>query len=61
MAIKEKNKILEVNALEIPDELIELPKWVLWRGSRNNSYMEKYLIAMLDIKRVLLIVIHGLF
>ncbi|MCG1060194.1 DUF5906 domain-containing protein [Staphylococcus epidermidis] len=32
MAIKEKNKILEVNALEIPDELIELPKWVLWRA-----------------------------
>ncbi|UFA53927.1 phage/plasmid primase, P4 family [Staphylococcus aureus] len=32
MAIKEKDKIIEVNALEIPDELIELPKWVLWRA-----------------------------
>ena len=31
MAIKEKDKIIEVNALEIPEELKELPKWVLWR------------------------------
>ncbi|MGZ9807706.1 DNA primase, partial [Staphylococcus haemolyticus] len=28
MAIKEKDKIIEVNALEIPEELKELPKWV---------------------------------
>ncbi|MDE1710054.1 phage/plasmid primase, P4 family [Staphylococcus cohnii] len=32
MAIKEKDKIIEVNALEIPDELKQLPKWVLWRA-----------------------------
>ncbi|HDG6142969.1 TPA: DNA primase [Staphylococcus aureus] len=32
MAIKEKDKIIEVNTLEIPEELIELPKWVLWRA-----------------------------
>ena len=29
MAIKEKDKIIEVNALEIPEELKELPQWVL--------------------------------
>lgn len=37
MAIKEKDKIIEVNALEIPEELKELPKWVLWRAEWNNK------------------------
>lgn len=37
MAIKEKDKIIEVNALEIPDELIELPQWVLWRAEWDNK------------------------
>lgn len=38
MAIKDK--IIEVNALEIPDELIELPQWVLWRAEWNNKRQE---------------------
>lgn len=37
MAIKEKDKIIEVNALEIPEELKELPKWVLWRAEWNDK------------------------
>lgn len=37
MAIKEKNKIIEVNALEIPNELKQLPKWVLWRAEWDNK------------------------
>ncbi|KAB2278199.1 DNA primase [Staphylococcus epidermidis] len=37
MAIKEKDKIIEVNSLEIPDELIELPQWVLWRAEWDNK------------------------
>lgn len=37
MAIKEKDKIIEVNALEIPDELIELPQWVLWRAEWDDK------------------------
>lgn len=37
MAIKEKDKILEVNTLEIPEELKELPQWVLWRAEWNNK------------------------
>ena len=37
MTIKEKDKIIEVNALEIPDELIELPQWVLWRAEWDNK------------------------
>lgn len=37
MAIKEKDKIIEVNALEIPDELKQLPKWVLWRAEWDNK------------------------
>ncbi|MDK6298571.1 phage/plasmid primase, P4 family [Staphylococcus caprae] len=37
MTIKEKDKIIEVNALEIPDELIELPEWVLWRAEWDNK------------------------
>lgn len=40
MAIKEKDKIIEVNALEIPEELKELPKWVLWRAEWNNKRQE---------------------
>ena len=37
MAIKEKDKILEVNTLEIPEELKELPQWVLWRAVWNEK------------------------
>lgn len=37
MTIKEKDRIIEVNALEIPDELIELPQWVLWRAEWDNK------------------------
>lgn len=37
MAIKEKDKIIEVNALEIPEELKELPQWVLWRAEWDNK------------------------
>ncbi|WP_380572707.1 phage/plasmid primase, P4 family [Staphylococcus hyicus] len=37
MAIKEKDKIIEVNALEIPEELKELPHWVLWRAEWNDK------------------------
>lgn len=37
MAIKEKDKIIEVNVLEIPDELKQLPKWVLWRAEWDNK------------------------
>lgn len=37
MAIKEKDKILEVNTLEIPEELKELPQWVLWRAEWNDK------------------------
>lgn len=40
MAIKEKNKIIEVNALEIPEELKELPQWVLWRAEWDNKQQE---------------------
>ncbi|HDJ5494125.1 TPA: DNA primase [Staphylococcus aureus] len=40
MAIKEKDKILEVNSLEIPDELIELPQWVLWRAEWNEKQQQ---------------------
>ncbi|NDQ14859.1 DNA primase [Staphylococcus aureus] len=40
MAIKEKDKILEVNALGIPDELIELPQWVLWRAEWNEKQQQ---------------------
>lgn len=40
MAIKEKDKIIEVNALEIPDELIELPQWVLWRAEWDNKQQQ---------------------
>ncbi|NHC83141.1 DNA primase [Staphylococcus aureus] len=40
MAIKEKSKIIEVNALEIPDELKELPNWVLWRAELDNKRQE---------------------
>lgn len=41
MAIKEKDKIIEVNALEIPDELKQLPKWVLWSAEWDNK-QKKY-------------------
>lgn len=37
MAIKEKDKIIGVNALEIPDELKQLSKWVLWRAEWDNK------------------------
>lgn len=37
MAIKEKDKIIEVNTLEIPEELKELPHWVLWRAEWNDK------------------------
>ncbi|HGN7139925.1 TPA: phage/plasmid primase, P4 family [Staphylococcus aureus] len=40
MAIKEKDKILEVNSLEIPDELIGLPQWVLWRAEWNEKQQQ---------------------
>ncbi|HGZ7599604.1 TPA: phage/plasmid primase, P4 family [Staphylococcus aureus] len=40
MSIKEKDKILEVNSLEIPDELIELPQWVLWRAEWNEKQQQ---------------------
>ncbi|HDG6078474.1 TPA: DNA primase [Staphylococcus aureus] len=40
MAIKEKDKILEVNSLEMPDELIELPQWVLWRAEWNEKQQQ---------------------
>lgn len=40
MAIKEKDKILEVNTLEIPEELKELPQWVLWRAEWDNKKQE---------------------
>ena len=40
MAIKEKEKILEVNTLEIPEELKELPQWVLWRAEWDNKQQE---------------------
>ncbi|HDH6548649.1 phage/plasmid primase, P4 family [Staphylococcus aureus] len=40
MAIKEKDKILEVNSLGIPDELIELPQWVLWRAEWNEKQQQ---------------------
>ncbi|HEC2192903.1 TPA: DNA primase [Staphylococcus delphini] len=40
MAIKEKSKIIEVNALEIPEELKELPNWVLWRAELDNKRNE---------------------
>lgn len=40
MAIKEKDKIIEVNALEIPEELKELPQWVLWRAEWDNKQQE---------------------
>ena len=40
MAIKEKEKILEVNTLEIPEELKELPQWVLWRAEWDNKKQE---------------------
>ncbi|EGQ3193254.1 TPA: DNA primase [Staphylococcus pseudintermedius] len=40
MAIKEKAKIIEVNALEIPEELKELPNWVLWRAELDNKRNE---------------------
>lgn len=40
MAIKEKDKILEVNTLEIPEELKELPQWVLWRAEWDNKQQE---------------------
>lgn len=40
MAIKEKDKILEVNTLEIPEELKELPQWVLWRAELDNKQQE---------------------
>ena len=48
MAIKEKDKIIEVNALEIPEELKELPQWVLWRAewNENNNNLAKYRIAL---------------
>lgn len=32
MAIKTKDSIIELNELEIPDELKQLSKWVLWRA-----------------------------
>ncbi len=40
MAIIEKSKIIEVNALEIPEELKELPNWVLWRAELDNKSNE---------------------
>ena len=40
MAIKEKDKIIEVNTLEIPEELKELPQWVLWRAEWNDKKQE---------------------
>lgn len=40
MAIKEKDKIIEVNALEIPEELKELPQWVLWRAEWNEKQQQ---------------------
>ncbi|MBF0737418.1 DNA primase [Staphylococcus arlettae] len=40
MAIKEKDKIIEVNALEIPEELKELPQWVLWRAEWDNKQQQ---------------------
>ncbi|MDU0444735.1 phage/plasmid primase, P4 family [Staphylococcus haemolyticus] len=40
MAIKEKDRIIEVNTLEIPEELKELPQWVLWRAEWDNKQQE---------------------
>lgn len=40
MAIKEKDKIIEVNTLEIPEELKELPQWVLWRAEWNEKQQQ---------------------
>jgi len=40
MAIKEKDKIIEVNALEIPEELKELPQWVLWRAEWDEKQQQ---------------------
>lgn len=40
MAIKEKDKILEINTLEIPEQLKELPKWVLWRAEWNEKQQQ---------------------
>lgn len=37
MAITTLDKIIEVNALEIPEELKELPQWVLWRAEWDNK------------------------
>ncbi|MEX2957020.1 DUF927 domain-containing protein [Staphylococcus pasteuri] len=37
MAIKNKDKIIEVEELEIPQEIKELPQWVLWRAEWNDK------------------------
>ena len=62
MAIKEKDKIIEVNTLEIPEELKELPQWVLWRAEWNDKKQEfkKYLIKVEVTKLVLLKEMIGL-
>ena len=37
MAITSLDKIIEVNELEIPEEIKELPQWVLWRAEWDNK------------------------
>lgn len=40
MAITTLDKIVEVNALEIPEEIKELPQWVLWRAEWDSKQQQ---------------------
>jgi putative DNA primase/helicase len=40
VAITTLDKIIEVNALEIPEELKELPQWVLWRAEWDSKQQQ---------------------
>lgn len=40
MAIKEKSTILEVNEYEIPQDLKDIPNWILWRAEWNNKQQQ---------------------
>jgi len=40
MALTTLDKIVEVNALEIPEEIKELPQWVLWRAEWDSKQQQ---------------------
>ena len=40
MAITTLDKIIEVNALEIPEEIKALPQWVLWRAEWDSKQQQ---------------------